>query len=284
MLCDDNHLHVSSFLCSKWHITVKSDETGLCEFNSFIYSNEGILDFKNKIENKKKPFYVINQKTSISSKKLAYFEEKNINLLINSYKKIDELYFSVYSSNQWIYTKKIRLNNKKANFDFTVNDKFSGFLDFIIHRNYSYGDDISSLKVFVGNKKDLDKKLLTLKNKYVDNIISTNKANKLFYDFIISQLESEQKDPPLVFDSFKLQEKRINYYKKKYTKILWYVLIALAILILILVFIYGNNHIKKANEAMDYDFISKGKYLYLYFILVLIAVFFFMIFFVLRLV
>ncbi len=277
-------LLTEDFFSKNKKFNIETDPNGLTRINSLIYNTSGVIKFENGALKKEIEFFVSPKKTSISSKKLFYKDEKTITFDIKAFKKMDSLYFSAFIGNQWVANRKVTLINKRAVVDFDIPKNFTGFIDFVIYRNYSYGSDLSTLKVFVGSKESLDKRLIDVDNYYIRSIVSANKTNPLFYKFAISQLKTEFKDPPLQFNSFTIQENKIKSYKKKYSSFLWYTILIISIFMISLVYLLGILAIKESDKTTDYDFRSKGKSLYLYFLIGILALFLWMILFILKII
>jgi len=278
-------INFSDFTSKRKEITLKSDINGIMSFDEYIYRTGGYIYIKSPYFGmKKKVFSLSDDKTSVLTDKDIYPKGSNVKITVKTYKKIKELFFNASIGKSWILNKKINVSKGKKEIKFTVPEYFEGFIEFSVHKGYSYPKDSSFKKIYVGNKNNLKKALRKLKNKYIDNILNNQTDNFIFYRLIFSQLDKNNLDTLKIFDSYLSQQKKLDSNREKYQAVLWYLIFLISVLIIITIFLTSYKSIKESNEKIEFQYRKKGGFVYLYIFISLLTVFMILILWILKIV
>jgi len=279
------NLNIKDFFAKRKNIEIETDENGLASFNEYIYRADGemILKIDNQ-KDKKIPFELSTVKTSVFTDKEIYNVNEKIKVKVKTYKKIDSLFLNVIIGKSWIKNKEIKIIKNKHEFEFSPPKGFSGFIEFNVHKGYSYLKDYSYRKIYIGSKNDLKSKLFQLNQGFINKVINKSTDNDDFYSLIISQLDHSEIGISKVFDSYKSQQKRLDNDREKYQSIVWNLLLLISLLIIGIIFFTSFNEIKKSQESVDFQYRKKGGMFYLFIFISILSAFIGLILWVLRIV
>ncbi len=280
------NLNIKDFFSKRKELTLTPDENGLISFDENIFRSDGYILLKSKLFDKKKKvlFNLSSNKTAILTDKNIYSVNEPVKLKIKTYKKIDYLYFNVIIGNSWIKNQRISVNRNGNEIEFIPPENYTGFIEFNVHKGYSYLKDNSYKKIFVGSKNNLKKELLTLKNEFINKVINKNTDNSVFYSLIMSQLERNKLGVNKVFDSYKFQQEQLDKDREKYQSVVWTLLLLVALAIIFIIFFTSYKSIKESQKNIEHQFRQKGGIIYLYIFISILSAFMMLILWVLKIV
>ena len=279
------NLNIKDFFAKRKEIYIETDENGLVIFDEYIYRADGEMIIRSdNMKDKKIPYELSPIKTAVFTDKEIYHVNEKIKIKVKTYKKIDRLFFNTIVGNSWVENKEIKISKNKNEFEFIPPKNFSGFIEFNVHKGYSYLKDYSYRKIYIGSKNDLKSKLFQLNQGFINKVINKNTDNDNFYSFILSQLDHSEIGISKVFDSYKSQQARLDHDREKYQSIVWNLLLLISLLIIGIISFTSFNEIKKSQESIDFQFRKKGGMIYLFIFIVILSAFIGLILWVLRIV
>jgi hypothetical protein len=278
-------LDIKEFFSKRKELTLETDQNGIISFEENIFRSDGYIYLDNELlMNKKVPFELSNDKTAVLTNKEIYSPNEKIKINVKTYKKIDELFFNVIISNSWIKNQRIKVNKLGNEIEFIPPEDYTGFIEFNVYKGYSYLKDNSYKKVFIGDKETLKNQLLNLNDGFISKVINERRDNSTFYTLAISQLDNNKIGVNKVFDSYKLQQDKLDNDREKYQSIIWTLLLIISSTIILIIFFTSLNSIKKSQENIEYRFRKKGGVIYLYIFIVILIAFISLILWVLKIV